>query len=171
MKRNKVITVSPTRVVTTLIVFLILVTAGFVIVPRIPALFAQESTDMTAEAAARAGMEAFLSVDTNAGKDSWLDKVCQVSTSAGCKMAGKVYAPMFWPAIEKKDLRFSCKATSASQLQKVGADSATEIWQLKTVCANLNTGETNPSSAQVIVTQTADAGWKFERIQFDQETK
>ena len=36
MKRNKEIVIRPTRVVTALIVFLMLVTAGFIIVPRIP---------------------------------------------------------------------------------------------------------------------------------------
>ena len=68
MKHNKEIVISPTRVVTALIVFLMLVTAGFIIVPRIPTLFPQESNGLTAEAAARAGVEAFLSVDAKAGK-------------------------------------------------------------------------------------------------------
>ena len=84
-------------------------------------------------------------------------------------MIGKVYAPMLWPSVEKKGLSLSCKATSASKLQTIEPALAVEIWELKTICTNLNTGEANQSATQVIVTQTADAGWKFERIQFDQE--
>ena len=171
MKRNKEIVISPTRVVTALIIFLMLVTAGFIIVPRIPNLFAQELTGMTAEAAARAGLEAFLSVDAKTGKDAWIDNICQGSTPTGCKMASQIYARMFWPSVEKKNLRLDCKAASASQVMSTLEPSETEIWELKTVCTNPNTGETDNSTTQAIVSKTADAGWKFERIRFDQETK
>jgi len=171
MKRNKEIVIRPTRVVTALIVFLMLVTAGFIIVPRIPMLFPQESNGLTAEAAARAGVEAFLSVDAKAGKDAWINSVCDVSTSTGCKMTREVYASMLWTSVEKKSLRLACKAASASQLMSVQEPSKSEIWELKTVCTNSDTGETNNSTTQAIVTQTTDAGWKFERIRFDQETK
>ncbi len=171
MKRKKEIVIRPTRVVTALIIFLMLVTAGFIIVPRIPNLFAQEPTGMTAEAAARAGVEAFLSVDAKVGKTAWIDKVCQVSTPAGCKMAGEAFAPMLWPSVEKKNLRLDCKAASASMMMAMKESSEAEIWELKTICTNPDTGEMNNSLTQVIVTKTAEAGWKFERIRFDQETK
>jgi hypothetical protein len=54
MKNKKEIVISPARLVTILTVFLILVTAGFVLAPRIPTFFAQKSTGLTAEAVARA---------------------------------------------------------------------------------------------------------------------
>jgi hypothetical protein len=171
MKRNKEIVISPTRIVTILIVSLMLVTAGFIIVPRIPNLFAQEPIGITAEAAARAGVEAFLSVDAKAGKATWIEKVCQVSTSTGCKATTEAFAPMLWPSVEKKNLRLECKATSASQVMAIQEPSEVEIWELKTVCSNPDTGEKNNSTTQVIVSKTTDADWKFERIRFDQENK
>jgi hypothetical protein len=171
MKQKKEIVISPTRIVTILIVSLMLVTIGFIIVPRIPNLFPQESTGMTAEVAARAGIEAFLSVDAKAGKTAWINRVCQVSTTTGCKMTGEVYAPMLWPAVEEKELRLNCKTASAFKLITAQEPSETEIWELETVCTNPNTGEADKSVAQVIVSKSADAGWKFERIRFDQETK
>jgi hypothetical protein len=169
MKRSKEIVITPTRVVTALIVFLMLVTAGFVIAPRIPALFAKKSTGLTAEASARAGVEAFLSVDAKAGRQAWINKVCQASTPTGCEMTGKLYAPMLWPSVEKQGLRLSCKASSASLVTSVQESAESEIWELGTTCTNLDTGETDQSTTQVIVTRIADAGWKFERIRFDQE--
>jgi hypothetical protein len=171
MKRNKEIIISPTRIVTILIVSLMLVTTGFIIVPRIPNLFAQEPIGMTAEAAARAGVEAFLSVDAKTGKAAWVEKVCQVSTPTGCKMTDEAFAPMLWPSVEKKNLRLECKAASASMMMAMKEPSEAEIWELKTVCTNPDTGEKNNSSTQVIVSKTTDAGWKFERIRFDQENK
>jgi hypothetical protein len=171
MKRKKEIVIRPTRVVTALIVFLMLVTAGFIIAPRLPTLFAKEPIGMTAEAAARAGVEAFLSVDAKPGKAAWVDKVCQVSTPTGCKMAGEAFAPMLWPSVEKKNLRLECKTASASKMMALQEPSEAEIWEMKTVCTNPDTGEKDSSTTQVIVTKTAEAGWKFERIRFDQETK
>ncbi|MCG2784771.1 MAG: hypothetical protein L6461_06660 [Anaerolineae bacterium] len=171
MKRNKEIVISPTRIVTILIVSLMLVTASFIIVPRIPNLFAQEPIGMTAEAAARAGAEAFLSVDAKAGKAAWVDKICQVSTLTGCKATSEAFAPMLWPSVEKKNLRLECKAAYASQVMAIQEPSEVEIWELKTVCSNPDSGEKNNSTTQVIVSKTSDAGWKFERIRFDQENK
>ena len=169
MKKKKEIVISPTRLVTGLIVFLVLVTAGFILVPRLPTIFVQKSTGMTAEAAARAGTEAFLSVDGKTGKDVWINKVCQTSTPTGCKLAEKVYAPMVWPSIQAKGLRFSCKTVSASQLKPIMADIAGELWELKAVCTNLDTGETSNSITHAIVAGDANAGWKFERVLFDEE--
>ena len=171
MKNKKEIVISPTRVVTALIVFLMLATAGFVIVPRIPNVFEQKSTGLTAEAAARAGAEAFLSVDGKASKDAWVAKICQTSTLTGCKLAEQVYAPMVWPSIQAKGLRFSCKAVTSSQVESAKTDDATQLWELNMVCTNLNTGETSSKVSEALVSGNATAGWKFERILFDEEVE
>jgi hypothetical protein len=169
MKKRKEIVISPNHVVTGLIVFLVLVTAGFIFVPRLSTVFVQKPNGMTAEAAARAGTEAFLSVDGRARKDDWIKKICQVSTPTGCKLAEEVYAPMVWPSIQAKGLRFSCKTVAASHLESIVTETVTELWELKTVCTNLDTGETNDGVTQVFVSGRPSAGWKFERVRFDQE--
>lgn len=171
MKRNKIITITPTRVVTALIIFLMVVTAGFILVPRLSNPFAEKPNGMTAEGATRAGLEAFLSVDAKAGKAAWIEKVCQVSTSQGCKMVSQAYAAMVWPTVEKKSLRLDCKSASATLVTTLQKPVEIEIWELKTVCTNIDTGEADNSTTQVIVSKTDEAGWKFERIRFDQETK
>ena len=170
MKHNKVITISPTRIVTVLIVFLMLVTAGFILWTRLPALFQHEQPGMSAENAARTGLEAFLSVDAKAGQTAWIDSICKLATEAGCKMVTNAYAPMFWPSVEKGSLRLTCKTAYATLVTKLDEPTKSEIWELKTICTNLDTGESNTGSTQVIVVESADAGWKFERVRFDQES-
>jgi hypothetical protein len=171
MKRSKTIIIPPTRIVAALIIFLVLVTTGFILVPRISNPFVEKPIGMTAETAARAGLEAFLSVDAKAGKAAWVEKVCQVSTPQGCKMVSQAYAAMVWPVVEKKSLRLDCKSASASLLTTLQKPLESEIWELKTVCTNIDTGEADNSTTQVIVSKSAESGWKFERIRFDQETK
>ena len=170
MKHNKVITISPTLIVTVLIVFLMLVTAGFIIWSRLPALFQREQPGMSAENAARTGLEAFLSVDAKTGQSAWVDSICKLASDAGCKMVTNAYAPMFWPSVEKDSLRLTCKTASATLVTKLDEPVKSEIWELKTICTNLDSGEANTSSTQVIVVESADAGWKFERVRFDQES-
>ncbi len=171
MKSKKEIVISSTRLVTSLIIFLVLVAAGFIVVPRLPTVFVQKSTGMSAEAAARAGTEAFLSVDGRASKDVWINKICQVSTPTGCKLAEEVYIPMVWPSIQEKGLRFSCKIVSASQLKPVKSDGVHEFWELKAVCTNRDTGETSSNVTQALVSPDGNTGWKFERVLFDEEVQ
>jgi hypothetical protein len=171
MNSKKEIVISPTRIVTSLIVFLVLVTAGFIVVPRIPTVFAQKPADVTAEAAARSGTEVFLSVNGKSSKEAWLEKICGMSTPTGCKLAQQVYAPMIWPSIQAKGLRLSCKVVTSNQVPLARTDSATQLWELNTVCTNLDTGETNHSVTRTMVSEDASSGWKFERMLFDEEVQ
>ena len=77
---------------------------------------------------------------------------------------------MFWPSVEKDSLRLTCKTAYATLVTELDEPTKSEIWELKTICTNLDTGESNTGSTQVIVVESADAGWKFERVRFDQES-
>ena len=111
-----------------------------------------------------------MSVDARAGETAWIDSICTLATDAGCNMVTHAYAPMFWPSIEKDSLRLACKAASASLVTELDEPVKSEIWELKTICTNLDTGEASTGSSQVIVVESADAGWKFERVRFEQES-
>jgi hypothetical protein len=110
-------------------------------------------------------------VDAKLGQEAWLSKVCGISTTNGCQLAKKVFAPMMWPSIKQKGLRMSCKVTSAVLGQDLTKENAlaAQSWKLTSTCTNLDTGETSIGNTTVFVSETADAGWKLERIAFDQE--
>ena len=174
MKFNKDLIITPRQIVIGLLIFLGLALAGFSLIPKIAslALFAGPTpVGLTAEAAARTGAEVFFSVDAKLSQDAWVNKVCEISTANGCQLTKKVFAPMMWPSIEEKGLRMSCKVTSAvlgKDLTKKNAPAA-QSWKLTSTCTNLDTGETSDGNATVYVSDTVDAGWKLERIAFDQE--
>ena len=174
MKFNKDIVITPRQIVIGLLLFLGLTLTGFSLGPKIaklPIFAGPAPIGMTAEIAARTGTEVFFSVDAKLGQEAWLSKVCEISTENGCQLAKKVFAPMMWPSIEEKSLRMSCKVTSAvlgKDLTKENAP-ATQSWNLTSTCTNLDTGETSNGNTTVFVSKTADAGWKLERIAFDQE--
>ncbi|MCX6067114.1 MAG: hypothetical protein NT121_15390 [Chloroflexi bacterium] len=174
MKPNKEIVITPLQIVIGLLVFMGLALAGFALAPqltKLPLFAGPTPAGQTAEAAARTGAEVFFSVDAKAGQDAWISKVCDVSTENGCQLTKKVYGPMLWPSIEKLGLRLSCKVTSAALAQELTQENApaTQAWKLTSTCTNLDTGETSGGAAKVFVAQTAAAGWKLERIGFDQE--
>ena len=174
MKSNKDIVITPRQIVIGLLLFLGLALTAFSLGPKIaklPIFAGPAPIGMTAEAAARTGAEVFFSVDAKLGQEAWLSKVCEISTTNGCQLTTKVFAPMMWPSIEQKALRMSCKVTSAvlsKDLTKENAPAA-QSWKLTSTCTNLDTGETNIGIAKVFVSETTDAGWKLERIGFDQE--
>jgi hypothetical protein len=100
-----------------------------------------------------------------------LNKVCEISTENGCQLTTKVFAPMMWPSIEQKGLRLSCKVTSAVLGKEITKENtpASQSWKLTSTCTNLDTGETSDGNTTVFVSETADAGWKLDRVGFDQE--
>ena len=174
MKLNKDIVITPRQIVIGLLVFLGLALTGFSLGPKIaklPIFAGPPPIGMTAEAAARTGTEVFFSVDAKLGQEAWLRKVCKISTTNGCQLAKKVFAPMMWPSIEEKSLRMSCKVTSAVLGQEITKENslAAQSWKLTSTCTNLDTGETSNGNTTVFVAETVDAGWKLERIAFDQE--
>jgi len=175
MKLNKVIFITPRQIVIGLLLFLGLALTGFSLAPKIaklPLLAGPTPVGMTAEAAARTGAETFFSVDAKLGQEAWLSKVCEISTTNGCQLTKKVFAPMMWPSIEQKSLRMSCKVTSAVLGQDIAKENApaAQSWKLTSTCTNLDTGETSNGNTTVFVSETVDAGWKLERIAFDQES-
>ena len=174
MKFNKDLIVTPRQIVIGLLIFLALALVGFSLVPKIASLslfVGPTPVGLTAEAAARTGAEVFFSVDAKLGQDAWVNKVCEISTTNGCQITKKVFAPMLWPSIEKKGLRMSCKVTSAVLGQEITKENAPafQSWKLTSTCTNLDTGETSDGSSRVFVSETLDAGWKLDRIAFDQE--
>jgi hypothetical protein len=177
MKSNKDIVITPRQIVVGLLVFLGLALAGFTLasfapqIAKLPLFAGPPPVGMTAEVAARNGTEVFFSVDAKLGKEAWVTKVCEISTPNGCEMTRKVFVPMLWPSVEKLSLRLSCKATSAVMTQELTQENApaAQAWKLTSTCMNLDTGETSDGNTTVFVSETADAGWKLERIGFDQE--
>jgi hypothetical protein len=145
MKLNKEILITPRQIVIGLLVFLGLAVAGFSLVPQIaklPVLAGPTPVGLTAEAAARLGAEVFFSVDAKLGQEAWENRVCEISTPNGCQMTRKVFAPMLWSSVEKKDLRLSCKVTSAELAQELTQENApaAQAWKLTSTCTNLDTG-------------------------------
>ena len=170
MKLNKDIVITPRQIVIGLLVFLSLALTGFSLGPKIaklPLFAGPTPVGLTAETAARAGAEVFFSVDAKLGQEAWTEKVCEISTPNGCQMTRKVFAPMLWSSVEKKGLRLSCKVTSAKLAQDISQDA--QAWKLTSTCTNLDTGETSNGNTTAFVSETAGAGWKLERIGFDQE--
>jgi hypothetical protein len=174
MKFNKDIVITPRQIVIGLLLFLGLALTTFSLGPKIaklPLFAGPAQVGMSAEVAARTGTEVFFSVNTKLGQEAWLRKVCEISTTNGCQLTTKVFAPMMWPSIEQKGLRLSCKVTSAVLGQDLSKKNTlpAQSWKLTATCTNLDTGETSNGNTTVFVSETADAGWKFDRVAFDQE--
>lgn len=76
-----------------------------------------------------------------------------------------------WPSIEEKGLRMSCKVTSAVLGEDLTKENTPAGAILETDIHLHQPGrwQTSAGNTTVFVSETADAGWKLERIAFDQE--
>ncbi len=170
MKLNKEIVITPHQIVIGLLLFLGLALTFFSLAPKIaqlPLFVGPAPVGMSAETAARTGVESFFSVDAKLGQAAWEKQVCAVATESGCQMTKKVFAPMMWAPIAEKGLRLSCKVISAKLAYELSPEN--QAWDVTSICSNLDTGETSQGSTRIFIAGSNATGWKLERISFDQE--
>lgn len=132
--------------------------------------------------AAIAGVEAVFTLDYEESEADWLERVCAVSTKAGCDMAKTFLAPSF------STLKVDAKAQTGSTAEAlrlvehgdetdgVGDDETVVYsWQVWEVAVTLDTPWSEVEGQQMnnlFVQVTNEEGeWKFARILFDEETK
>ena len=168
MNKQKFVALTPNKIIAALMVFIVLVTVGFAFGPKVTALVTAPSS---AEAAARAGAEAFLSTDYEKGQSAWENAVCAVSSDDGCKVLKTSYSPMVWPQVAAGSVRQFCQAASAKRTNDTPAAEGVEayqVWQVSLSCTDPDGNKTS-GDVNVVVVENATSGWKFERLAFSEE--
>lgn len=160
----KVIPLQSRHLITGLLVFIVLAVVGFAFVW--PALVrAAEPT--TAELAARAGAQAFASIDYQAGRATWERNLCKVSTEDACKVFSSDLGAMLWGGAERNETRQKCLATAATRQATNGER---QIWNVALTCTDLTTAEVTAGDMRVSIVE-ADGVWLFERPLFGEEAQ
>jgi len=129
-----------------------------------------EPTAVPGGDAARAGVEAFLSVDFSKGRDAWLERLCALTDEQGCK-ANTMMAEMMWAGVEKKKQRTACTVQSL-ELVKTGEQDGTayQVWKVKAEITDLNTQQKSAGEMYAMTVKDGEA-WKFNHVLLDFEQK
>jgi hypothetical protein len=182
------ITISKKKFFTWLLVFFLLVVAGFgfyafqrflpghevILQPVAAASQLTSDGDQLAQEAAVLGAQAFYTVDYQKGKQAWLDQLCAVSTSAGCTMDQNVFVPALWPQLEAAQtnttVQVSAQEKVLEQISPLG-DIPEQVWKL-----NVQLSAPWPAQEQPLTRFPAlalvireNGTWKFERFLTEDE--
>ena len=138
------------------------------------ALLTTPDDDHLAQAAAVAGAQAFYSVDYQKGKQTWLDQLCTVSTSAGCTMDQNVFVPALWPQLEaaktSTTVQVSAQEKVLDQVNPLG-DVPQQVWKLSIQLSAPWPAQEQPltSFPALALVMRENAAWKFERFLTEDE--
>jgi hypothetical protein len=126
--------------------------------------------DTAAREAALTGAQAFYTVDYKAGQQQWLDRLCSVSTQAGCIVYQNVIVPNLWSKLEEGMTVTTAEVSAQEKVQEQVAntrnDAPMHIWRL-----NIQLSSPWPMQKEPITEFPAlalvikeNGSWKFERF-------
>ena len=144
----------------------------------VPSPVADEQVDVedaAARGAALAGAQAFYTVDYSAGQQQWLNRLCSVSTQAGCIVYQNVIVPNLWSKLEEGKTVTSVEVTAQEKVQEQVAstrgNAPTQIWRLKIQLSSPWPVQKDPITEFPALTLVIkeDGAWKFERFLTEEE--
>lgn len=116
--------------------------------------------DQMASAAATKAVEAFFTVDYQVGMDSWLNRLCDLTTDSGCQFISIGASPMWDRYLEEKTIVMA----EASALQKVADKQSEQVWQVNVSLSAALPGSNKLLDTTYVVVSKTDTGWLFDRF-------
>jgi len=120
---------------------------------------------VAAEQAAVKGTQAFFQIQSEAGKDAWLEHFCSLSTESGCAFI-QMGADRLWKkyAEAKTNIQATVKA-----VEQVSATATEQVWKVDVSLSEPLPGSNNTQEEAYVLAVKTDAGWKFDRFLLEPE--
>jgi hypothetical protein len=147
------------------IIWAVVIAAGILVIENWTLRTEQGSTSSTREdnlasAAAVSAIEKVFQVDYQEGKDTWLKRICEVSTPAGCKLFLAGADRMWQKYVDAKSV-----VTTASQSAEKVADKVIEqVWRMIITLSSPLPGSKKTQDTAYVALVKTDSGWKFDRF-------
>jgi hypothetical protein len=118
------------------------------------------SEDSLASAAAVSAVEDVFQVDYRQGKEAWLERICLVSTPAGCTLFTTGAERMWEKYVDTKSV-----VTALAQPAEKVADNGTEqVWQMDITLSSPLPGSNKTQDTAYVVLVKTESGWKLDRF-------
>ena len=158
------------RNVLLILLMLLLTSAGILLIgqfaPQPAASEPTRSPDQTeAEKAAVEGTQAFFQIQSEAGKDAWLEHFCSLSTESGCAFI-QMGAERLWKKYAEANA--SIQATGKA-VEPVSATATEQVWKVEVTLSKPLPGSNKTQEAAYVLVVKTDAGWKFDRFLLEPE--
>jgi hypothetical protein len=121
--------------------------------------------DRLASSAAVSAIEKVFQVDYREGKETWLGRICEVSTPAGCQLFSTGAESMWQKYVDSKTI----VSAQVQEAVKAADNGQEQVWELAVSISSPLPGSTKIQDTAYIVLQKTTSGWKFDRFLMEPE--
>jgi len=152
------------------VILAVVLAVGILVIQNWPFRTEQGSAPSTSEdslvsATAVSVIEKVFQVDYQEGKEAWLNRICEVSTPAGCQLLS-AGADSLW----KKYVDAKSVVTAAAQaVDKVADNGSEQVWRMTIALSSPLPGSNKTQDAAYVVLVKTESGWKFDRFLMEAE--
>ena len=130
--------------------------------------------DRMAREAVIQGVQAFYAFDSQTGKDVWLANLCQVMSTAGCKLTS-LGTERLWKSLGDHAFLYSAEVEVLEKVSDRPANEtnkkATQVWKTRIRLNQPLPGSPKQSDEVYTLVVTEDGQWRFERFLTPQESE
>lgn len=152
------------------VILAVVIAVGILVIENWPLRMEQGSAPSTNEdslvsTAAVNAIEQVFQVNYQEGKEAWLERICEVSTPAGCELFSAGADRMWEKYVDAKSV-----VTAASQAAEKVADNGSEqVWQMTITLSSPLPGSNKTQDTAYVVLAKTENGWKFDRFLMEEE--
>ena len=148
----------------------VVIAVGILVIENWPLHTEQGSTASTNEdslvsAAAVTAIEKVFQVNYQEGKEVWLNRICELSTPAGCELFSAGADRMWEKYVDAK----SVVTASSQAVEKVADNGSEQVWQMTITLSSPLPGSNKTQDTAYIVLAKTECGWKFDRFLMEEE--
>jgi len=168
-EKLKEIPVSKRNLIVAVILALV-IAVGILVIENWPlrtehSLAASTNEDNLVSAAAVTAIEKVFQVNYQEGKEVWLNRICELSTPAGCELFSAGADRMWEKYVDAKSV-----VTAASQaVEKVSDNGSEQVWQMTITLSSPLPGSNKTQDTAYVVLAKTESGWKFDRFLMEAE--
>lgn len=148
----------------------VVIALGILVIENWPLHSEQGSTASTNEdslvsAAAVTAIEKVFQVNYQEGKDVWLNRICELSTPAGCEVFSAGADRMWEKYVDAK----SVVTAATAAVEKVADNGSEQVWRMTITLSSPLPGSNKTKDMAYVVLVKTEGGWKFDRFLMESE--
>ena len=152
------------------IILAVVVAVGILVIENWPLHTEQGSAASTNEdslvsTAAVNAIEQVFQVNYQEGKEAWLERICELSTPAGCELFSAGADRMWEKYVDAK----SVVTTTTQAAEKVADNGSEQVWQMTITLSSPLPGSNKTQDTAYGVLAKTESGWKFDRFLMEEE--
>lgn len=152
------------------VILAVVITTGILIINNLPRYTEQSENPLIdeerlASTTAVLAVEKVFQVNYQEGKETWLNRICENSTPAGCEVFSAGADRLWEKYVETK----SIVTATAQAVQKVADNGSEQVWEMSIILSSPLPGSNKTQDNAFVVIVKTENGWKLDRFLMEGE--